>query len=48
LPARFQWDSLHGHLSDFVVIFAGLHLAINWDWARAAARKILRAREAAL
>jgi cytochrome b len=36
------WDSVHDTLSDFVLIFAGLHLAINWDWTVTAARKILR------
>ena len=39
---RYGWDSVHDTLSDFVLIFAGLHLAINWDWSVTAARKILR------
>jgi cytochrome b561 len=40
-PDDFGWDRLHGRFSDFVVIFAGLHLAINWDWSIAAAKKCL-------
>lgn len=38
----WRWDSIHNRLSDFVVVLAGLHLAINWEWALAAGRKILR------
>jgi cytochrome b len=37
----FGWGNIHGHFSDFVFIFVGLHLAINWDWSIAAARKCL-------
>ena len=36
----WRWDSLHDWFSNFVIIFSGLHLAINWDWALAAGRKI--------
>ena len=36
------WDAVHDVLSNFVLIFAGLHLAINWDWSITAVRKILR------
>jgi hypothetical protein len=38
----WRWDSIHDDLSNYVVILAGLHLAINWDWALAAAGKIFR------
>ena len=34
-----QWRYIHNRTSNFVLIFAGLHLAINWDWSVAAARK---------
>jgi hypothetical protein len=36
-----QWRHLHNRASDFVLILAGLHLAINWDWSVAAAKKCL-------
>ena len=42
LPDAFRWDSIHDRLSDAVVILAGLHLALNWDWTFAAARKLFR------
>jgi cytochrome b len=35
------WNFIHDRLSDAIVILAGLHLAINWDWSAAAARKLL-------
>ena len=38
----FRWDAIHDRCSNFVLILAGLHLAINWDWALAAGRKIFR------
>lgn len=41
LQTAFAWDSIHDRLSDVVVILAGLHLAMNWDWAIAAGRKLL-------
>ncbi len=31
---------IHNRFSTLIVIFAGLHLAINWDWSVLAARKI--------
>jgi hypothetical protein len=43
-PGDFRWIELHGRASTFVVIFAGLHLAINWDWSVAAAKRCLRIR----
>lgn len=46
LGANFQWYQVHDGLSDLVVILAALHLAINWDWLAASARKILRRRTA--
>ncbi len=36
----YQWGVIHNRFSTFIVIFAGLHLAINWDWSVIAARKI--------
>ncbi len=39
---NIQWRYVHNRTADFVLIFAGLHLAINWDWSVAAARKCLR------
>lgn len=45
LTIEFGWDSVHRRFSDFVLVLAGLHLAINWNWSVAAARKILRRRE---
>jgi hypothetical protein len=39
---NIQWRYIHNRASDVVLIFAGLHLAINWDWSVAAARKCLR------
>lgn len=46
LPDAFRWDSIHDRLSDVVVVFAGLHLALNWDWTFAAARKLFAGRAA--
>ena len=42
----YQWGAIHNRFSDLVVIFAGLHLAINWDWSVLAARKIFGTRVA--
>lgn len=42
--ANFAWEDIHDRLSDMVVILAGLHLAINWNWSVAAARKLWRGR----
>ncbi len=36
------WFQVHDQGSNFVVILAGLHLALNWDWSLAAARRLLR------
>lgn len=38
-----QWRYIHNRFSNFVLLFAGLHLAINWDWAVAAAKKCVKA-----
>ena len=40
LDDRYGWDLIHNRLSDAAIILAGLHLAINWTWSLAAARKI--------
>jgi hypothetical protein len=48
----WHWDTLHNEFSGFVLILAGFHLAINWDWVLAAGEKLLsrlrRFREGAL
>jgi hypothetical protein len=36
----WRWDSLHRQFSQAVVILAGFHLAINWDWVLAAGEKL--------
>lgn len=36
----WRWDSIHDTCSNLVLILAGLHLALNWDWALAAGRRI--------
>jgi hypothetical protein len=38
--ADARWDRLHDFVSNLVVILAGLHLAINWDWLLAAVRRL--------
>jgi cytochrome b len=38
----YQWTRLHNQISNFVFVFAALHLAINWNWTAAAVRKLLR------
>jgi hypothetical protein len=38
----YQWDKLHNECAVIVVILTGLHLAINWDWALAAGKRIFR------
>ena len=38
----WRWEILHHHFSSAVIILAGFHLAINWDWALAAGEKIFR------
>ena len=37
----WRWDTLHNQFSAAVLMLAGFHLAINWDWALAAGQKIL-------
>ena len=37
----WRWDTLHNQFSQIVVMLAGFHLAINWDWALAAVQKVL-------
>ena len=46
----WRWDTLHNEFSDTVVLLAGLHLAINWEWVLAALQKLSapRIRESAL
>ena len=48
----WRWDTLHNEFSGTVLILAGFHLAINWDWVLAAGEKLLsrlhRFREGAL
>ncbi|HZQ51085.1 MAG TPA: DUF4405 domain-containing protein [Bryobacteraceae bacterium] len=38
----WRWDVLHNQFSDAVLMLAGFHLAINWEWALAAGQKIFR------
>lgn len=38
----WRWDTLHNQFSDAVLMLVGLHLAINWEWALAAAQSIFR------
>jgi hypothetical protein len=45
----WRWDWLHNQFSQAVVLFSGLHLAINWDWVLAAGQRLFsRVREDAL
>ena len=37
----WRWDTLHNDFSQAVVLLAGFHVAINWDWALAAVQKLL-------
>ena len=37
----WRWDTLHISFSQTVVMLSGFHLAINWNWALAAAQKAL-------
>jgi len=43
-PEDNRWRGIHNVASTLVVIFAGLHLAINWEWSIAAAKRCLRIR----
>ncbi len=38
------WHSVHDSVSNAVVILAGLHLAMNWDWIAATSRRVLNLR----
>jgi cytochrome b len=38
----WRWDRLHNQFADMVLVLAGLHLAINWDWVLAAGEKVFR------
>jgi cytochrome b len=38
----WRWDTLHNQFSDIVLMLAGFHLAINWEWTLAAGQKIFR------
>ena len=45
----WRWDTLHNKFSAWVILLAGLHVAINWDWALAALQNVFRRfREGAL
>ncbi len=39
---EWRWDTLHNQFSAAVVMLAGFHLAINWEWTLAAGQKIFR------
>ena len=41
-PEGMRWGGLHETSSHLILIFAGLHLAINWDWVLAATRNLFR------
>ena len=43
LAATFPWDRIHGQASNFIVVLASLHLAMNWEWLAAAWRKVRKA-----
>ncbi len=39
-PGRVRlWHEVHGWLNFVLVVFVGLHLALNWDWILAALRR---------
>jgi cytochrome b561 len=42
VPSGSVWFFVHNNGSNVVVALVGLHLALNWDWAVAAGRKLLR------
>lgn len=42
IPRTSPWFFVHGQGSNFIVVLAGLHLALNWDWALAAGRSLAR------
>jgi len=37
-----RWSGLHETSSHLILILAGFHLAINWDWLLAATRNLFR------
>ncbi|HVY94467.1 MAG TPA: DUF4405 domain-containing protein [Bryobacteraceae bacterium] len=39
---NWRWDSLHHEFANFVLMLAGFHVAINWEWALAAGQKVFR------
>jgi hypothetical protein len=38
----WRWDNAHDLFSQFVLLLAGFHLAINWDWLFAALPNVFR------
>ena len=42
IRADSPWLYIHNQGSDLIVVLAGLHLALNWDWALAAIRRLLQ------
>jgi len=38
----WRWDTLHNQLSNYVLLLAGFHLAINWEWMLAAVQNVFR------
>lgn len=46
IRADSPWFFIHNQGSDLIVILAGLHLALNWDWIVAAIRRLLRRQKA--
>jgi cytochrome b len=41
LDGIFSWRYVHNRSANLVLFLAGMHLAMNWTWSVAAARKIL-------
>lgn len=39
---NWRWDSLHIDFANAVLMLAGFHVAINWEWALAASQQIFR------
>jgi cytochrome b561 len=37
-----RWGQVHGWASSVLLLMVGLHVALNWDWVLAVARKRLR------
>jgi hypothetical protein len=45
----WRWDTLHNQFSNYLIILAAFHLALNWDWLVAAAERVFsRVRKGAL